>query len=53
MPDDYWNRVCKVAFVKYALDEVVMDGFYEDIKMCWESQYTPIRTVEYIAERIF
>lgn len=53
MPEDFYQKVVKIAEVKYALDDDVILGFYDEIKVCWEAQFTPRRTVEVIAERMF
>ena len=53
MPEEYLKKVVKLAEVKYELDPDILEAYYEEINMCWNYQFTPIRTVEYIAELIF
>lgn len=53
MYKEYLNKVYKIAQVKYELNQDVMDSQLDQIKYCYNNGFTPIRTVEFIAERIF
>lgn len=53
MEDEYFDRVVKIAEVKYQLSEDVLENFREDIEECAESGFSIRRTVEVIAEKIF
>ena len=51
--DDYINKVIKIAEVRYELNEFVMEAFLDEIEICKNNGFTPIKTVEFIAEKIF
>ena len=53
MPEEYVQKIIKIAEVKYQLDEEIIYAFMEDIKLCWENGFSPIRVVDKIADRIF
>jgi hypothetical protein len=37
----------------FGLDSEVIAGFPEELDFCWKNNFGPIRTVEFIAEKIF
>ena len=51
--EEFIKKVFKLAFVKYELNEDVMEAFEEDIDLCWKNDFSPMRTVEFIADKIF
>lgn len=51
--DEYVNRVAKLAWVMYEIDEDIIEGFMNEIEECYEQNYTPRRTVEVIADFLF
>lgn len=51
--ESFIDKVLAVAKFKYDLDEEVMLSFSEEISWCWDNSFGPIRTVEFIAEKIF
>jgi hypothetical protein len=51
--DSFINKVVAVAKFKYDLDEDVVLGFSDEIEWCWNNAFGPVRTVEFIAEKIF
>lgn len=51
--EEFIQKVISVAKYKYELDEEVLELFMEDIEFCWDNSFGPIRTVEFIAEKIF
>ena len=51
--DSFIDKVVAVAKFKYNLDEEIILGFADEIDFCWNSRFGPIRTVEFIAEKIF
>lgn len=53
MYEEYLNRVYKIAEVKYDLNEDVMDAQLEQIQRCYKNNFSPLRCVEFIAERLF
>jgi hypothetical protein len=53
MTEEFFQKVCKIAKVKYELNEDVMEAYSEEIDQCWYNGFSPIRTVEFIAEKIF
>ena len=53
LKDEYVNRVFKIAEVKYDLNEDVMESYLDQIEKCRDNGFTPRKTVEFIAERIF
>lgn len=52
-PNEYYNRVKKLAKVKYEIEEEVIEAFYDEIVLCSKRGYTPRRTVEYLTKQIF
>jgi hypothetical protein len=53
MPEEWVMRVAKIAQHKYEIDGDILDEYIQDLELCWENGFTPIRTVEYIAEKLF
>jgi hypothetical protein len=51
--DSFIDKVLIVAEFKYALDEEVVLSFTDEIDFCWDNNFGPVRTVEFIAEKIF
>ena len=51
--DEFIDKVLAVAKHKYELDEEVILGFADELEFCWNNNFGPIRTVEFIAEKIF
>ena len=51
--DEYVNKVFLIADTKYKLEDVIMESYLEQIEKCYNNGFSPIRTVEFIAERIF
>lgn len=51
--ESFIDKVIAVAKFKYDLDEEVILGFADEIDFCWKQSFGPVRTVEFIAERIF
>lgn len=53
MYNEYVQKVYKIAEVKYELEEEVMEAYMDQIQLCYDNEFTPTRTVDFIAERIF
>lgn len=53
MTDEFFKRVLKIAQVKYELNQDVLEAYEEEIEQCWHNGFSPIRTVEFIANKIF
>ena len=51
--DSFIDKVLAVAKFKYDLDDEVILGFTDEIDFCWNNNFGPVRTVEFIAEKIF
>lgn len=51
--DEFVEKVIAVADYKYKLEEDVILAFEEELQFCWDNNFGPIRTVEFIAEKIF
>ena len=51
--DEFIDKVLAVAKFKYELDEEIMLGFADEIDFCWNNSFGPVRTVEFIANKIF
>lgn len=51
--DSFIDKVVAIAKFKYNLDEDVVLGYTKEIDFCWNNSFGPIRTVEFIAEKIF
>lgn len=51
--EEYINKVFIIAERKYALNQEVVESFLEQIEKCHDNGFTPIRTVEFIANKIF
>ena len=51
--ESFTDKVVAIAKFKYDLDEDVILGFSEEIELCWNNDFSPTRTVEFIAEKIF
>lgn len=49
----YFDKVVKIAEVKYDLPREVVEVYEIDIRHCEQNGFTPRRTVEYLAEKIF
>jgi hypothetical protein len=53
MTKDYLNKVIKIAEYKYEISEEVLLSFDYELERCYENNFTPIKTVEVIAEHLF
>ena len=53
MPKEFFDKVSLIAKHKYELDEEVLEAYMLDIQLCWDNGFSAIRTVEYIAAKIF
>ncbi len=53
MTEDYLIKVIKIAKFKYDLDEEILEAYNEEIELCWKNNFSPSRTVEFIADKIF
>ena len=51
--EEFIDKVMLIAEHKYQLDSEVIAGFPEELDFCWKNNFGPIRTVEFIAEKIF
>ena len=51
--ETFIDKVKMVAEHKYGLDPDVIDAFQEEVDFCWNNSFGAIRTVEFIAEKIF
>jgi len=47
------RKVSKIAQVKYDFNEDVIEAYLEDIEDCWNKGFSPRRTVEYLANKIY
>ena len=52
MDDIFYTKVKLISKVKYDLDEEIVETFFDTIEECYENEFTPRRTVEFIAELI-
>ena len=53
MLEEFLNKVCKLAYVKYQLDEDIILAYEDEVEQCYTNGFTPRRTVEVIAQEIF
>lgn len=51
--EEFLIKVAKIAEHKYQLEEDTLEAFADQIEWCFNNGFTPIRTVEYIANQIF
>jgi len=51
--EEYLSKVAKIAQVKYEIEYDVVMSYKWDIEQCYDRNFTPRRTVELIAERLF
>jgi len=47
------TKVNKIAQVKYEISEDVMSGFDTKIELAYQMNWSPIRTVEFVAKDLF
>lgn len=53
IPIEYLEKILKIAKIKYELDEEVVTSFEQEIEECFKQGFTPRRTVEIVADRLF
>ena len=51
--DSFIDKVVAVANFRYELDEDVILGYSDELDFCWENNFGPVRTVDFIVEKIF
>lgn len=51
--DKYFNKVILIAKAQYELNEEIVRSFSNEIEKCYKNGFTPRRTVELIAKRLF
>lgn len=51
--EEFLIKVAKIAEHKYQLEEDTLEAFADQIEWCFNNGFTPIRTVEHIANQIF
>jgi hypothetical protein len=50
---DYLRKVQLIAKAKYDLEEEVLEAYIDTVEQCERNNFTPRRTVEFLAELIF
>lgn len=53
MYEDYYEKVCLVCKAKYEINEDVVKTYEEIISIGYTSNFSPIRTMEWIARDLF
>lgn len=53
MTDEYLTKVIKIAEYKYDISYDVLENYLDYIQDCWYNNFTPIRTVEAIANDLY
>ena len=51
--EEYIDKVIAIAKFKYDMEEEVTLSYIFEIEQCYEQNYTPIRTVEVVANHLF
>lgn len=51
--DEFIKKVLAIAKHKYEIEEEVVLSFIHEIEQCYEQNFTPIRTVEVVANHLF
>jgi len=51
--DEFLDKVIAIAKFKYDMDQEVTESYIVEIEQCYEQNFTPIRTVEVVANHLF
>ncbi len=53
MYEDYYEKVCLVCKAKYEIEEEVVKNYEEVVAAGYKANFSPIRTMEWIARELF